>query len=325
MSPSPQEALSRLAIPPEKKGRRKSGPVLILVFVAAAIAVGLILFAATGKTDRTPISSPTGNGSGAKAEATPAPAAPAKPGDIVLTVSGYVIPRERIAISPKFQGTVTWIGVKKGDAVKKDDVLVKLEDSEQRARVQEAQGQLALAEAQLTNALINFERQQALSGRNIDSVSALDEARRARDTAAAQVTIAQGQLALAQTYLDWCTIRAPIDGTILEKLVNPNELVTPQSFGGGRGPSTTFLAMADLRDLQVEVDLSEVDTPKVHLNQPCRISPEAYPDRKYDGRVAEIAPEANRSKGTLQVKVQIKAPDESLTPELTAKVDFLKE
>jgi multidrug efflux pump subunit AcrA (membrane-fusion protein) len=79
---------------------------------------------------------------------------------------------------------------------------------------------------------------QALSGRNIDSVSALDEARRARDTGAAQVTIAQGQLAVAQTYLDWCTIRAPIDGTILEKLVNPNELVTPQSFGGGRGPST---------------------------------------------------------------------------------------
>ena len=322
MSPSPQEALSRLAIPPEKKGRRKSGPVLLLVFVAAAIAVGLILFAATGKTDRTPIPSPTGNGPGAKAGETPAPA---KPGDVVLTVSGYVVPRERIAISPKFQGTVTWIGVKKGDAVTKGDVLVKLEDSEQRARVQEAQGQLALAEAQLTNALINFERQQALSGRNIDSVSALDEARRARDTAAAQVTIAQGQLALAQTYLDWCTIRAPIAGTILEKLVNPNELVTPQSFGGGRGPSTTFLAMADLNDLQVEVDLSEADTPKVHLNQPCRINPEAYPDRKYDGRVAEIAPEANRSKGTLQVKVQIKAPDESLTPELTAKVDFLKE
>lgn len=323
MSTSSQDALSRLAIPPEMKNRRKSGPVLVLVIVAAMIVGGLVLFAATRGTDRKPIPSRSGEGGAATNAA--ATAAPAKPGDSVLTVSGYVIPRERIEISPKFQGTVKWIGVKKGDLVKKGDVLVELEDDEQRARVQEAQGQCAMAEAQLTNALLVFARQQTLSSRNIESVSALDEARRARDTATAQLTSARGQLALAQAYLNWCTIRAPIDGTILEKLVSPNELVTPQSFGGGRGPSTAFLAMADLGDLQVEVDLNEADTPKVHLEQPCRISPEAYPDKKYVGRVAEIAPEANRSKGTLQVKVQVQAPDRFLTPELTAKVDFIAE
>ena len=53
------------------------------------------------------------------------------------------------------------------------------------------------------------------------------------------------------------------------------------------------------------------------------MSPEAYPEKKYTGYVAEIAPEANRSKGTLQVKVQIEKPNEFLTPELTAKVEFL--
>jgi multidrug efflux pump subunit AcrA (membrane-fusion protein) len=123
--------------------------------------------------------------------------------------------------------------------------------------------------------------------------------------------------------LDWCTIRAPINGTILEKLVDPNELVVPQSFGGGRGPSTAFVSLADLNDLQIEIDLNEADTPKVHMKQRCRVSPEAYPEKKYDGYVAEIAPEANRSKGTLQVKVQVEKPDKFLTPELTAKVDFL--
>jgi HlyD family secretion protein len=97
----------------------------------------------------------------------------------------------------------------------------------------------------------------------------------------------------------------------------------PQSFGGSRGPSTAFVAMADLSDLQVEIDLNEADLAKVHLKQACRVSPEAYPDRIYRGFVAEIAPEANRQKGTLQIKVQIEQPDEFLTPELTAKVDFL--
>jgi multidrug efflux pump subunit AcrA (membrane-fusion protein) len=151
----------------------------------------------------------------------------------------------------------------------------------------------------------------------------MDDTVRARDAAAAELKVAQGQVDLAQTYVDWCTIRAPINGTILEKLVDPDELVVPQSFGGARGPSTALVSLADLSDLQVEIDLNEADLSKVHLNQRCAISPEAWPDKKYNGYVAEIAPEANRSKGTLQVKVQVDQPDHFLTPELTAKVDFL--
>jgi HlyD family secretion protein len=189
--------------------------------------------------------------------------------------------------------------------------------------VLEAQGRLAVAEANLTNAELSLQRQLDLAQKNVESVQARDEARRARDAAAAEVIAARGQLMLAQTYLDWCTIRAPINGTILEKLVDPDELVVPQSFGGTRGPSTALVSLADLNDLQVEIDLNEADTPKVHLNQRCRVSPEAYPDKTYSGYVAEIAPEANRSKGTLQVKVQVEKPDRFLTPELTAKVDFL--
>jgi hypothetical protein len=49
-----------------------------------------------------------------------------------------------------------------------------------------------------------------------------------------------------------------------------------------------------------------------------------FRDNHYDGKVAEIAPEADRSKGTLQVKVQIKDPDRFLTPNLSANVEFLR-
>jgi HlyD family secretion protein len=76
-------------------------------------------------------------------------------------------------------------------------------------------------------------------------------------------------------------------------------------------------------DLLVEIDLNESDVAKVFLNQECRVSPEAYSEKKYRGFVAEMAPEANRQKGTLQVKVQIRDPDKFLTPELTATVEFL--
>lgn len=333
MSEATNESLSRLQIAPEKKGRRHGGPKTVVAIVAVCLLGIVAVFLATRKGTRGAASArgssvvgvTAGTAAagttavGAESEATTKP----KSGEPVLTVSGYVIPRERIEISPKFQGTVKWIGVKKGDDVKKGDVMVLLEDDEYRARVMQSEGGLALAEANLTNGEVNLKRQIELSRHDVDSARALDDATRARDAAAAEVKSAQGQLALARTYLDWCTIHAPINGTILEKLVNPNELVTPQSYGGTRGPSTAFLAMADLTDLQVEIDLNESDTPKVHLKQRCRISPEAYPDKKYDGYVAEIAPEANRSKGTLQVKVQVDKPDKFLTPELTAKVDFL--
>jgi HlyD family secretion protein len=315
------EPMARLRIPPEKRPARKTGPVVLIALVALGFVGAVTVFILARRSAQAPAAAGKAELASATATATLPPVP--KPGDAVLTVSGYVIPRERIEISPKFMGTVKTISVKKGDSVRKGDVIVQLEDDEYRARVMEAEGRLALAEANLANAEINLKRQIDLAENNVESQRALDEARRARDAAAAEITVAKGQLALAQTYLDWCTIRAPIDGTILEKLVDPNELVVPQSFGGARGPSTAFVAMADLNDLQVEIDLNEADTPKVHLKQRCRVSPEAYPDKAYTGYVAEIAPEANRQKGTLQVKVQVEQPDRFLTPELTAKVDFL--
>jgi HlyD family secretion protein len=320
MSDTTENTLSKLQIAPEKKARRTSGPVFMIALVVGVLVVGAVVFAMTRSADRKPIATHASNVAAATVSV---PAVAPKPGESVLTVSGYIIPRARIEISPRFMGTVRWIGVKKGDDVKKGEVMVLLEDDEYRARVMENEGRLALAEANLTNAEVNLKRQIELSRKDVESARSLDDAQRARDAAVAELKMAQGQLMLARTYLDWCTIRAPIDGTILEKLVDPDELVVPQSFGGTRGPSTALVSLADLNDLQVEIDLNEADTPKVHMKQRCQVSPEAYPEKKYNGYVAEIAPEANRSKGTLQLKVQVANPDRYLTPELTAKVDFL--
>ena len=91
-------------------------------------------------------------------------------------------------------------------------------------------------------------------------------------------------LDLARWQLAWTVIRSPIDGVVLEKLADENELVSPQSFGGDKGPSTALLAVADPQDLQVEVDLNESDLSKSGWVSPAA-SPEAYPDHVYDGYV----------------------------------------
>jgi HlyD family secretion protein len=288
---------------------------------------------ATGASSTTATGSVSGAGSASSQQGSsrPAPAqgnavlsAPPTDPSLLLTVSGYIINRERIEISPRFQGVVEWIGVRKGDLVKKGQVLVRLENAEQRARVQEAEGRLATAKIALARAELALGRVKAL--RDLDAISeeSHDEARLNVEAARSAIREIEGQLALVRTYLDWTVIQCPIDGVVLEKLVEPGELVAPMSFGGPRGPSTALVAVADLNDLQVEVDISEADLGKVAQGARCRVTPEAYPEKHYEGVVAEIAPEANRQKGTLQVKVQIRQPDRFLTPELTAKVDFLR-
>jgi HlyD family secretion protein len=244
---------------------------------------------------------------------------------LVLTVNGYIINRERIELSPRFMGTVTWIGVKKGDEVTNGQVVVRLDDAEYKARLHEVEGRLATAKANVRRAKLDYDRVVELNKTQIESKKTEDDARIQLEMAEASVHEIEGAVELAKAFLDWTVIRSPINGVVLEKLVEPNELVVPQSFGGTRGPSTALIAVADPKDLQVEIDVNEADLSKVTMGQKCRVSPEAYPDKTYEGQVAEIAPEADRQKGTLQIKVQIHNPDRYLTPNLSAKVDFLKQ
>jgi HlyD family secretion protein len=327
------DKLQSLRIPSEAKDRSQKSVWLIFLFVA--IAAGVALFfawprasdkvrTAGDKAAKAAAATKISNSTAASNPAGPTATVPApKPGGSFLTVSGYIINRERIEISPRFMGMVKWIGVKKGDVVTNGQVVVLLDDSEYKAHLAELRGKKHQAQVALEKAQIWHDRVTQLSTQNVESKQVADDARLAVEAAKGSIEEIDGMIAGMNNYMDWTVIKSPINGVVLEKLVDPNELVTPQSFGGTRGPSTALVAVADPKDLQVEIDLNEADVAKVYLNQKCKVSPEAYPDRVYDGVVAEKAPEANRQKGTLQVKVQIVNPDEFLTPELSAKVDFL--
>jgi RND family efflux transporter MFP subunit len=310
--------------------QRPTGVIWTIVIVVILVTLGAIYMARPkGGTETRMVKSGakspmTSTSTAAVSVAPNTNAATASAKDSVLTVSGYIINRERIELSPRFMGVVTWIGVRKGDVVTNGQVVVLLDDAEYKAHLRQAEGAVANATAALSKAGLDFERISQLNKSDIASKEAFDNTRIAVESARATLKETQGARDVAQAYLDWCTIRSPINGVVLEKLVDPNELVAPQSFGGPRGPSTALIAVADLQDLQVEIDLNEADLSKIFLKQNCRVSPEAYLDKVYEGYVAEIAPEANRAKGTLQIKVQVRKPDKFLTPELSAKVEFLK-
>ena len=332
-----QDPLERLRISSQQKQRRGSATFWI-VAVALLIIGAAVYFAVPRAGDdirstvkagaKKPVSNPATStasapGTNAVASTPSASGGSSRIEGSVLTVTGYIVARERIEISPRFMGIVNWIGVRKGDSVTNGQVVVRLDDSEYQARLAENDGQLAVARVAVDRARMDLKRAEGLVASQVEMQKFLDDARLAMASAEATVKQVEGGRRLLETWIDWCVIRSPVNGIVLEKLVDANELVTPQTFGGGRGPSTSLVAVADLGDLQVEIDLGESDLAKVAIGQRCVVSPEAYPDRRYEGEVVEIAPEASRQKGTLQVKVQIRNPDRYLTPELSARVDFV--
>jgi multidrug efflux pump subunit AcrA (membrane-fusion protein) len=184
-------------------------------------------------------------------------AAPTPNDDVATTESGYIVNRARIELSPRFLGVVKWIGVRKGDTVTNGQVVVLLDDAEYKARLAETEGQLAVANVGVARAELDLRRARDLVEKQVEMRKVLDDAELQVQSARAQVKQIQGAMQLVRTYIDWCTIRSPINGIVMEKLVDPDELVVPQSFGGGRGPSTALISVADPKDLQVEIDLNE--------------------------------------------------------------------
>lgn len=119
--------------------------------------------------------------------------------------------------------------------------------------------------------------------------------------AEAQLKEAEANRELAKTELEYTVIKAPVDGTILEKLAETGELVTNTNFGGTRGAKSSVVSMANLKDLQVEVDLNESELPKVRLGQATEIRLDLNPNHVYEGEVDEISPQADRLKGTIDL------------------------
>lgn len=295
-------------------------------------------------------------------------------GTDALTASGYILPCRKIEVSSMLIARVKEIRVKRGDHVKAGDVMILLEDDENKSRVlsgeamvatlkarldemkagsrpqevQAANAAVAAARATLENAALEVKRLDELERQGIIARQELDRARTARDVASAQLESqqknaelirigprdeqikaveaqlrqAEADLGYARTLLDYTAIKAPIDGVILEKFAEQGEVVTNTNFGGTRGAKSSVVSMADLTCLNVELDVNEGDLSKVKLDQQCEIRLDSQPDKVYEGKVDEISPQADREKGTVQVKVRITNPEDAIKIEVNARVTF---
>lgn len=244
----------------------------------------------------------------------------ARLGDIIETVSanGKIQPAQDVIISPYISGEVVELYVKEGDEVQAGDLLAKIDPeiyisaferseanlNSQQANLANARARLAQSEASYQNTKISYERNKKLWEQNVISQSEYDAAKASYEVARAEVdaaeqTVASSEFAVkssqatlreAKDNLTKTTVSAPNAGTVSKLNVEQGERVAGASqFSAG----TEIMRIANLQNMEVNVEVNENDIVRVSLFDTCTIEVDAYLNEEFLGVVTEIATSAN--------------------------------
>ena len=256
----------------------------------------------------------------------------------VLNASGYVTARRRATVSSKVTGKVVEVFVEEGKAIRKGQVLARLDDSQIRAALAVAQAQLGAAqrgaaedEARLKQAELNLDRRARLIKEGVVGRAEVDDAQGDVDSLKAriamahqQVQVSEAQVNARQTDLTDMVVRAPFDGIAISKDAQPGEMISPVSAGGGF-TRTGICTIVDMSSLEIEVDVSETYINRVQAGQRVEAVLDAYPEWPIPAHVITTIPSADRQKATVKVRIGFDQLDPRILPDMGVKVSFLRE
>ena len=256
----------------------------------------------------------------------------------VLTGKGYVTARRRATVSSKVTGKVIEVNVEEGMAVRKGQVLARLDDSTlqaalglYRAQLEAAKRQIPESEVRLEQARVQLQRQERLRKEGLNTPNDIDNAKAEVDSLVARIAsaqetvkVAESQIAMQQTAIDDTVIRAPFSGIALSKDAQPGEMVSPVSAGGGF-TRTGISTIVDMSSLEIEVDVNESYINRVSAGQPVTAVLDAYPGFEIPASVIAVVPTADRQKATVLVRIGFKKLDPRILPDMGVGVTFLRE
>jgi HlyD family secretion protein len=240
-----------------------------------------------------------------------------------IAASGKIRPEKEIMIAPDASGEIVGLYVKEGDSVKAGQLLLKINPdiyesnvekalamlNSAKANLANAKARLAQTEAQLIKAEADFKRSKELHEKGVISDSDFETAKSQYDVTKAQVeaakeTVSASQFSVknseaavkeAQNNLRKTAVFSPIDGTVSKLSKELGERVAGASqFSGG----TEVMRIANLNNMEVQVDVGENDIVRIHLNDTAYIEVDAYLGRKFYGVVTQIANSANSEPGS---------------------------
>ena len=227
---------------------------------------------------------------------------PAEPGDLTLkvTANGTVQPTRAINIGSELSGTVRQVHVDVNDFVKKGDVMVELDTAKLQDQIHRSEASLAAAAAKVEQsaatvaeaqaALSRLEEVARLSGGKVPSRSELDTARATlaraiADAASARAGVADAQAALStdRINLSKASIRAPSDGVVLTRNVDPGNAVA-----ASLQAVTLFTIAEDLKKLRLWVYVDEADVGSVKVGQSATFTVSAYVGRNFPAKITRV-------------------------------------
>jgi HlyD family secretion protein len=268
-----------------------------------------------------------------------------KPGRVEDTVTnskaGTIKARRRAAISPDAGGRVVEVFHRPGESVEAGAPLVRMDDSVHIAKVAQAKQNALAAEASRREACINrdragreLERKRQLAREKLLPLDVIDQLETTHAALAAacqamgaQVDRAQAEIAVAEAELGKTLIRAPFAGVLADLKVEQGEWITPAP------PLMAAPALADLIDLgslYVAAPVDEVDSQRLRVGQPARITVDSHPGEEFAGRVARIAPyvtDLEDQNRTVDVEVEFdeEALGATLRPGTSADITVVRE
>ena len=253
--------------------------------------------------------------------------------------AGTVRARRRAKLSPETGGRVVELRRREGDTVRAGEVLLRLDDSQQRAQVEVAASELASSQAQHERACLEARRAererdriQRLAADGVVSQDDLDAAQTAAEAgqaacraAATAVDQARANVSLQRTLLGRMTLQAPFDGVVADLAVELGEWVTPSPPGV---PIPAVIDILDPGSIYVSAPMDEVDSARIRPGQPVRLTVDSYRGREFAGRVTRVAPyvlDVEDQNRTVEIEVELddSAFAATLLPGTSADVEVI--
>lgn len=242
-----------------------------------------------------------------------------------VSSSGTINPVATVKVLPQMSGKVEKINVDYNDSVRKGDILAELNTDMLRLQRDQQLAQVIKSRANYELQRINYRNQEALAEKNLISEYEFKTSKTTLDSQAADLAVAEANLKVIETEINqYAFITSPIDGIVLERNINVGDTVVDSS---SSNTSSIFVIAENLKEMQIEASVGELDVTSIHKGQAVRFTLESLPGRSFTGEVENLrlVPTVQSNVVSYTVIINVENQDGSLLPGMTCAVEFIVE
>jgi HlyD family secretion protein len=249
----------------------------------------------------------------------------AQQGNLVIAINstGVVEPTLTVELKSKASGEIIELPIEEGDMVKKGTLIARLDQKTAKNEFDQAQADLEVAQVSLSQAEKQLQRQKQMYERGLISELDYENAVLAYEQANSNLVRAKTTLEDAKEKLSDTIIKSPIDGIVLQKLVEKGQIIASgiSAVTGG----TAIAMVADMSRAYVKTSVDEVDIGQIEPNQKATVIAETYPDREFRGEVLRIHPLAKVEQNvtTFDVTIEVDNSEGLLMAGMNASVEII--